>query len=51
MLVWLVCYSIVLNVLSLVEHLIINDRISILINEIIYSLLLDSSNYKIVEKL
>jgi hypothetical protein len=32
-------------------HLIINDRISILIHEIFYSLLLISSNEKIVEKL
>ena len=39
-LVWLLCYLITLNVLSLMQHLIINDRISILINEIIYSFLL-----------
>ncbi len=48
---WLVCYLIVLNVLSLVVHLIINDRISILIQEIIHSLRLISSNEKIDKKL
>ena len=46
---WLVCYLITLNVLSLMEHLIINDRISILINEIIYSFLLISSNENLLK--
>ncbi len=49
MLVWLVCYLIVLNVLSLREHLIINDKISILIQEIIHSLRLISSNEKLMK--